>query len=39
MTESVHIDLRINGEVRSLQVETKRTLLEVLRQDLLLTGT
>jgi carbon-monoxide dehydrogenase small subunit len=39
MTESVHIDLRINGEVHSLEVETKRTLLEVLRQDLLLTGT
>ena len=39
MTESVHIELRINGEARSLQVETKRTLLEVLRQDLLLTGT
>jgi aerobic carbon-monoxide dehydrogenase small subunit len=39
MTESVNIDLRINGEVHSLEVETKRTLLEVLRQDLLLTGT
>jgi carbon-monoxide dehydrogenase small subunit len=39
MTESVHIDLRINGEVHSLRVGTKRTLLEVLRQDLLLTGT
>jgi carbon-monoxide dehydrogenase small subunit len=39
MTESVTIDLRINGEVHSLEVETKRTLLEVLRQDLLLTGT
>jgi aerobic carbon-monoxide dehydrogenase small subunit len=39
MTESVAIDLRINGEVHSLQVETKRTLLEVLRHDLLLTGT
>lgn len=39
MTESVTVDLRINGEVHSLQVETKRTLLEVLRQDLLLTGT
>jgi aerobic-type carbon monoxide dehydrogenase small subunit (CoxS/CutS family) len=39
MTESVTIDLRINGEVHSLQVETKRTLLEVLRHDLLLTGT
>jgi len=38
MTESVTIDLRINGEVVSLEVETKRTLLEVLRQDLLLTG-
>ena len=39
MIESVTIDLRINGEVHSLEVETKRTLLEVLRQDLLLTGT
>jgi carbon-monoxide dehydrogenase small subunit len=39
MTESVSIELRINGEVRSLQVETKRTLLEVLREDLELTGT
>jgi aerobic carbon-monoxide dehydrogenase small subunit len=39
MTESVTIDLRVNGEVHSLEVETKRTLLEVLRQDLLLTGT
>jgi carbon-monoxide dehydrogenase small subunit len=39
MTESVNIDLRINGEVHSLEVETKRTLLEVLRHDLLLTGT
>ena len=39
MTESVAIDLRINGEVHSLEVETKRTLLDVLRQDLLLTGT
>jgi aerobic carbon-monoxide dehydrogenase small subunit len=39
MIESVTIDLRINGEVHSLEVETRRTLLEVLRQDLLLTGT
>ena len=39
MIESVTIDLRINGEVHSLEVETKRTLLEVLRHDLLLTGT
>ncbi len=39
MTDSAHIDLHINGEVHSLEVETKRTLLEVLRQDLLLTGT
>ena len=39
MTESVTIDLRINGEVHSLEVETRRTLLEVLRHDLLLTGT
>lgn len=39
MTESATIELRINGEVHSLEVETKRTLLEVLRQDLQLTGT
>jgi aerobic carbon-monoxide dehydrogenase small subunit len=39
MNESVTIDLRINGEVVSVEVETKCTLLEVLRQDLLLTGT
>jgi carbon-monoxide dehydrogenase small subunit len=39
MNESVAIDLRINGEAHSLRVETKRTLLEVLREDLLLTGT
>jgi aerobic carbon-monoxide dehydrogenase small subunit len=39
MTESVTIDLRINGELHSLEVDTKRTLLEVLRQELLLTGT
>ena len=38
MTESVTIDLHVNGEIHSLEVETKRTLLEVLRQDLLLTG-
>jgi carbon-monoxide dehydrogenase small subunit len=38
MTEPVTIDLHINGEVVSLEVETKRTLLEVLRHDLLLTG-
>ena len=36
MTETVTIDLRINGEVHSLEVETKRTLLEVQRKDLLL---
>ncbi|HKU14931.1 MAG TPA: (2Fe-2S)-binding protein [Steroidobacteraceae bacterium] len=39
MTESTTIELRINGEVHSLEVETRRTLLEVLRQDLQLTGT
>jgi aerobic-type carbon monoxide dehydrogenase small subunit (CoxS/CutS family) len=39
MTDSAKIDLRINGEVHSLEVETRRTLLEVLRQDLQLTGT
>jgi carbon-monoxide dehydrogenase small subunit len=39
MNESVAINLRINGEVHSLNVETKRTLLEVLREHLGLTGT
>lgn len=39
MTETVSIDLRINGEVHSLQLGTRRTLLDVLRYDLLLTGT
>jgi carbon-monoxide dehydrogenase small subunit len=39
MTETATINLRINGEVVPLEVETKRTLLEVLRHDLLLTGT
>lgn len=39
MTETVTIELRVNGEIHSLEIETKRTLLEVLRQDLLLTGT
>ncbi len=39
MTETAAINLRINGEVVPLEVETKRTLLEVLRHDLLLTGT
>jgi carbon-monoxide dehydrogenase small subunit len=38
MTDSVKIDLRVNGEVRSLEIETRRTLLDVLRQDLSLTG-
>jgi aerobic carbon-monoxide dehydrogenase small subunit len=39
MTETATINLRINGEVVPMEVETKRTLLEVLRHDLLLTGT
>ena len=39
MTEYLTIDLHVNGEIRSLEVETRRTLLEVLRQDLQLTGT
>jgi carbon-monoxide dehydrogenase small subunit len=39
MTESVTIELRVNGGSHSLAVDTKRTLLEVLRDDLLLTGT
>ena len=39
MTETAPVKLRINGEVVPMEVETKRTLLEVLRHDLLLTGT
>jgi carbon-monoxide dehydrogenase small subunit len=33
------VTLRINGEVRELYIEPKQTLLEVLREDLGLTGT
>jgi len=33
------IQLRVNGEVRELLVDANRTLLEVLREDLGLTGT
>ena len=31
--------MRVNGEVRTLEVEARRTLAEVLREDLGLTGT
>ena len=33
------INLTINGEVHELEVENRRTLLQVLREDLRLTGT
>jgi len=33
------IELKVNGEIYEIEVEAHRTLLEVLRDDLLLTGT
>ncbi|MGA3175324.1 MAG: (2Fe-2S)-binding protein [Syntrophorhabdales bacterium] len=33
------IDLKVNGDVYKIQVDTRRTLLEVLREQLGLTGT
>jgi carbon-monoxide dehydrogenase small subunit len=37
--EAKHITLTVNGKVHTLQVKPWRTLLEVLREDLHLTGT
>lgn len=39
MTASVRIELEVNGRRRSLEVAAHHTLLEVLRDDLGLTGT
>ena len=39
MTERLPISLTLNGRVRSIEVEAHHTLLEVLRDDLGLTGT
>ena len=33
------LKLRVNGEIREVAAETSKTLLEVLREDLGLTGT
>ncbi len=35
----MRLELRINGSVRSLEVEPLKRLLDVLREDLILTGT
>jgi aerobic-type carbon monoxide dehydrogenase small subunit (CoxS/CutS family) len=39
MSDKIPISLAINGETRELSVEPRRTLLDVLREDLRLTGT
>jgi aerobic-type carbon monoxide dehydrogenase small subunit (CoxS/CutS family) len=39
MTTSQHIELTVNGRARSIEVAPHHTLLEVLRDDLGLTGT
>ncbi len=39
MTTSRRVDLTVNGRMRSIDVAPHHTLLEVLRQDLALTGT
>ena len=39
MTERIAVTMRVNGRDRSLDVEPHHTLLEVLRDDLALTGT
>ncbi len=33
------VDLTVNGELRSVEVDTRRSLLDLLREDLALTGT
>lgn len=38
MSDKIHISLAINGETHDLLVEPRRTLLDVLREDLRLTG-
>jgi aerobic-type carbon monoxide dehydrogenase small subunit (CoxS/CutS family) len=39
MTQTIHIDLTVNGRARAAEVAPGHTLLEVLRDDLGLTGT
>jgi carbon-monoxide dehydrogenase small subunit len=39
MTQLIPIEVTVNGRVRSLEVASHHTLLEVLRDDLALTGT
>ena len=39
MDDKRRIEFKVNGEVRRLEVEAHRTLLEVLRDELRLTGT
>jgi aerobic-type carbon monoxide dehydrogenase small subunit (CoxS/CutS family) len=39
MTHAVRLELIVNGVVRSIEVEAHHTLLDVLRDDLALTGT
>ena len=39
MPDKLPISLAVNGETHDLLVDPRRTLLEVLREDLLLTGT
>src|SRR6516164_409246 len=39
MTETVRIELTVNGRQRSVDVEPHHTLLDLLRDDLALTGT
>ena len=39
MSPAVHIELTVNGRPRAVEVEAHHTLLDVLRDDLALTGT
>ena len=39
MTDTVDVELTVNGEVRAARVEPRRTLADFLRDDLELTGT
>jgi aerobic carbon-monoxide dehydrogenase small subunit len=39
MTDKVEIELRVNGEARTVSVEPRKTLADVIRDDLELTGT
>jgi aerobic-type carbon monoxide dehydrogenase small subunit (CoxS/CutS family) len=38
MSDKIHISLAVNGETHDLLVEPRRTLLDVLREELRLTG-